>query len=72
MRVNVAREPPRVGTKGKAQRGTRRGTRATSAVSAQGLGGVFEDRRKDFYKGVKFPERKYGEKEMNTLDVPKH
>jgi hypothetical protein len=53
MRVNVAREPPRVGAKGEAQRGTRRGTRATSAVSAQGLGEVFEDRRKDFYKCVK-------------------
>lgn len=71
MRVNVAREPPRVGAKGEAQRGTRRGTRATSAVSAQGLGGVFEDRSVDFYKCVRLPERKHGEKGMNTLDLKK-
>jgi hypothetical protein len=46
------REPPRVGAKGEAQKGTRRGTWATSA-GAQGLGGVFEDRSKDFNKCMK-------------------
>ena len=67
-RLNEAREPPASGAKVKAQRGTRRGTRATYVGTTQGLGGVFEDRRKIGSKCVKCQERRNGVNGMNTLD----
>ena len=70
MRLIVAREPPASGAKVKAQRGTRRGTRATYVGTKQGLGGVFEIRRKIKIKCVKCWERRYGVYSINTLDLP--